>query len=60
MAFPAARRLRLKRSLSLAISSDNGGDPEIVRGRYQTPILIQWQATPRRARTLRVTLNGFE
>jgi thiamine phosphate synthase YjbQ (UPF0047 family) len=60
MAYPAARRLRLKRSLSLAVSTVRGGTPAVVRGRYQTPILIQWHATPRRARTLRVTLNGFE
>jgi hypothetical protein len=60
MAYPAARRLRLKRSLSLPVSSGNGGNPAVVRGRYQAPILIQWHATPRRARTLRVTLNAFE
>jgi thiamine phosphate synthase YjbQ (UPF0047 family) len=60
MALPAARRLRLKRSLSLAVSRAGGGSPRVVRGLYQTPILIQWRPTPRRARRLRVTLVSFE
>jgi hypothetical protein len=60
MAVPAARRLRLKRSLSLAVSSHDEGQPRVVRGRFQTPILIQWNATQRRSRTILVTLYGFE
>jgi hypothetical protein len=58
MAVPAARRLRLKRSLSLLVT-DFGGDPHIVRGTYQSPILIQWGAVPTRRRTLEITLSRF-
>jgi thiamine phosphate synthase YjbQ (UPF0047 family) len=61
MALPAARRLHLKRSVSLAVTTANGGRaPHVVRGRYQSPILIQWQATPRRSRALELTLNSFD
>ena len=60
MAVPAARRLRFKRSLSLAIADGHGHGPAVVRGRYQTPILIQWRATPRRTRSLRLILNRFD
>jgi hypothetical protein len=58
MAVPAARRLRLKRSLSLLVT-DFGGDPHIVRGTYQSPILIQWGAAPARRRALEITLTRF-
>ena len=58
MAVPAARRLRLKRSLSLLVT-DFGGDAHIVRGTYQSPILIQWGAAPARRRALEITLSRF-
>jgi thiamine phosphate synthase YjbQ (UPF0047 family) len=60
MAFPAARRLHLKRSVSLAVTTNGASGPRIIRGRYQSPILIQWHATPRRSRALEITLNSFE
>jgi hypothetical protein len=60
MAIPAARRLRFKRSLSLAVGDGGGHGTRVVRGRYQTPILIQWRATPRRQRSLRLTLSRFD
>ena len=60
MAAPAQRFLRLKRHVSLLVAEPlNGGAPGLVRGTYQSPILIQWAATSRRARTLRVTLTRF-
>jgi thiamine phosphate synthase YjbQ (UPF0047 family) len=59
MAFPAARRLHLKRSVSLATSTTGGG-PRVIRGRYQSPILIQWKGAPRRCRSLEITLNRLE
>ena len=58
MAVPAARRLRLKRSVSLLVS-DLGGDARIVRGTYQSPILIQWGTAAARRRTLEITLSRF-
>lgn len=60
MAVPAARRLRFKRRLSLAVGDGDGHGPRVLRGRYQTPILIQWRATLRRRRTLRLTLSRFD
>jgi thiamine phosphate synthase YjbQ (UPF0047 family) len=57
MAYPAARRLRFKRSLNIPVSSAGGARPQLVKGRYQSPILIQWAATPRRVRTLQVKLS---
>ena len=60
MAIPAARRLRFKQSLSLAVGDGGGHGSTVVRGRYQTPILIQWRATPRRHRSLRLTLSRVD
>lgn len=52
---PAASRfLRLKRSIALAVG-DGGA---ILRGQYQSPILVQWQ-TPLAPRRLRATLVEF-
>ena len=59
MAIPAARRLRFKRSLSLPVIRNEEGRGQIVTGRYQSPILIQWAAAPRRARTLHLRLSRF-
>ena len=60
MAVPARRRLRFKRSLALPIVSTADGATGVVRGRYQSPILIQWEATPRRSRRLTLALSRFE
>ena len=50
-AIPASRMLRMKRSASFLVSPDESGDSgRIVRGKYQTPILFQWQGTSRQAR----------
>ena len=60
VAVPAQRFLRLKRHVSLLVSEPaGGGTPGLVRGTYQSPILVQWAAVPRRARTLRITLTRF-
>ncbi len=60
MALPAARVLRFKRSLSMpVIRPSGGGAPDLVRGQYQSPILIQWRPSSRQARTLRVSLTRF-
>ncbi len=56
MAVPAARALRLKRAVRLLVAGDK---PAVVRGTYQSPILIQWQPTARCARTLELTLTRF-
>jgi thiamine phosphate synthase YjbQ (UPF0047 family) len=59
MAFPAKRRLRFKRRLSMPVTTDEHGRPRLVVGRYQTPILIQWGAAPGRRRTLDLRLTRF-
>ena len=48
LAVPAARFLWMKRSLSLLISDQESGrdkaaEGSIVQGKYQSPILVQWQ-----------------
>jgi thiamine phosphate synthase YjbQ (UPF0047 family) len=55
MAVPARRFLRLKRSLSMLVSSRDG----IVRGTYQNPILLQWASAPRGSRAVELTLTRF-
>lgn len=44
MAYPAARFLRMKRSIRLMICEEEacGGRGPIVQGKYQSPILVQW------------------
>jgi hypothetical protein len=60
IAMPAARFLRMKRSVSLLVSDRrSAGHGAIVEGTYQSPILVQWHRGPRHARTLDVTLTRF-
>jgi len=60
IAMPAARFLRMKRSVSLFVSDRYAsGRGAIVEGTYQSPILVQWHRGPRQARTLDVTLTRF-
>jgi hypothetical protein len=59
MALPAKRILRLKRSVRLPVSSSGDGFPRVVRGPYQSPILIQWRRAARGARTLHLSLSRF-
>jgi thiamine phosphate synthase YjbQ (UPF0047 family) len=57
----ASRFLRLRRTIQLPISSQtDGGQPGIIQGPYQSPILIQWRHAPARNRRLRITLVEFE
>lgn len=60
IAMPAARFLRMKRSISLLVSDrDSAGQGAIIEGTYQSPILVQWHRTPRPVRVLDVTLTRF-
>lgn len=57
---PAARFLRMKRSVSLLVSDEGrGGRGTIVEGRYQSPILVQWRGADRRTRFVDITLTRF-
>jgi hypothetical protein len=57
LAVPAARFFRMRRSVNLLVSDGEDGRVAIVEGTYQSPILVQWQSAPRRARILDVTLT---
>jgi hypothetical protein len=60
IAMPAARFLRMKRSVSLLVSDRaEPGRGAIIEGLYQSPILVQWHRGSRQARTLDVTLTRF-
>ena len=56
-AFPASRFLRMRRSVSLLVSEREDGTAGFVEGVYQSPILVQWQPTPRQSRRLNVSLT---
>jgi thiamine phosphate synthase YjbQ (UPF0047 family) len=61
LAVPASRFLQMKRSVNLLVSdSQEDGRGAIVEGTYQSPILVQWRRTPRRTRSVEVTLTRFE
>jgi thiamine phosphate synthase YjbQ (UPF0047 family) len=57
LAVPASRFFRMHRSVSLLVSADNTGQPAIVEGTYQSPILVQWQHAPRQTRVLDVAIT---
>lgn len=57
LAVPAARFLRMRRSVSLLVSERPDGTHGLVEGTYQSPILVQWQRAPGRTRLLDVTLT---
>ena len=60
IAMPAARFLRMKRSVSLLVSDRaQAGTGTIVEGIYQSPILVQWHRAQKQARVLDVTLTRF-
>ena len=61
LAVPASRFLRMKRSVNMLVSDRQiGGRGAIVEGTYQSPILVQWRRTPKRTRSVEVTLTRFE
>ncbi|MEO5761765.1 MAG: hypothetical protein ABIR28_05565 [Vicinamibacteria bacterium] len=58
IAFPADRFLRMKRGISFGVSETNGV-PSLIRGRYQSPILVQWRNAERQERRVEVALHRF-
>ena len=60
LAAPAARFFRMRRSVSLLVSERGDGTHGIVEGTYQSPILVQWQRSPRKTRVLHVALTELE
>jgi hypothetical protein len=60
IAMPAARFLRMKRSVSLLVSDRAAaGHGVIVEGTYQSPILVQWHRGHHRSRSLDLLLTRF-
>lgn len=59
MALPASRMLRWRRAISLPVSARCGGSPRLLHGRFQSPILIQWEPTENRTRRLEVSIHRF-
>jgi hypothetical protein len=56
MAVPARKLLRTRRVSFLASDPGREGCVRLVRGRYQSPILVQWQTAPGHSRRLDVSL----
>jgi hypothetical protein len=56
MAVPAQRLLRSRRVTFLAAHDEALGRPRLVRGQYQSPILVQWQPADARSRTVEITI----
>jgi thiamine phosphate synthase YjbQ (UPF0047 family) len=56
MALPARRFLRTRRVSFLATDMTGEGRAQLVRGRYQSPILVQWGPAESQARALDVSL----
>ena len=60
LAVPVSRLLRIRRSINLLVAPRPDGRLAPVEGRYQSPILIQWQRASRGVRVLDVTLTRLE
>jgi hypothetical protein len=59
MSLPASRLLRSRRVTFLAAHDEGLGRPRLVRGTYQSPILVQWQPADERSRTVEITVVGL-
>jgi hypothetical protein len=60
VAVPAARFLRMKRGVSLVVNGSGAEQPgRIITGTYQSPILVQWRRSERRARKVQVKYTRF-
>jgi thiamine phosphate synthase YjbQ (UPF0047 family) len=56
LALPARHLLRSRRASFLASERDNDGVARLVRGTYQSPILIQWQRAEEQTRRLSIEI----
>jgi hypothetical protein len=60
LAVPAARFFRMRRSVHLLVAEREDGARGFVEGTYQSPILVQWQRSPKPARIIHATLTSLE
>ena len=58
LAVPASRFLRMKRHVSLLVVPGIDGQPEVLEGTYQSPILVQWR-NHGAVRDLQLSLTEF-
>lgn len=57
---PASHFLSFKRQISLLIADiDGSGHGKIVFGKYQSPILVQWEPAKRQTRRLNISISAF-
>ena len=61
IALPAEKFLGVRKKVSFLISN-NGKDrtAEILHGRYQSPILVQWKETPKLSRSVTLTITKYK
>jgi hypothetical protein len=59
MAVPARRLLRSRRVTFLASDDEGLGAPRLVRGTYQSPILVQWRPADGQSRRLEITVYAL-
>jgi thiamine phosphate synthase YjbQ (UPF0047 family) len=59
MSLPARRFLRSRRVSFLAGSECNSSVPKLLRGTYQSPILVQWQPAEKQERHLDIVVVQF-
>jgi hypothetical protein len=59
IAVPAGRFLRMKRAVNLRVR-ESDGHGVIADGRYQSPILVQWNRADKRVRTVEAIITRFE
>ena len=57
LAVPAERFFRMRRSVNLLVAGCDTGEPAIIEGTYQSPILVQWQHAPTQSRVINVSLT---
>jgi thiamine phosphate synthase YjbQ (UPF0047 family) len=57
MSLPARRFLRSRRVSFLAAADVANGKPQLIRGTYQSPILVQWQSAVRQQRYVDIVLS---
>jgi hypothetical protein len=56
MAVPARRFMRTRKVSFLAGPDDGHPAARVIRGTYQSPILVQWQAAERQQRRLDISI----
>lgn len=57
MSLPARRFLRSRRVSFLASASSGTDGPKLLRGTYQSPILVQWQSAERQERRIEIVVS---